>query len=240
MYTYTSIIIDDEPDSGLFLNNLLANHSSIQVTKIFEDALLALDFVVSTQPDLVFTDINMPDLNGLQILEQVNKFSPNTKVIFVSAYSGYALEALQKDAFDFICKPVSRTELSRVVHKAELALKNDKTKDKHSLETRVLLKTIEGHHYITPEEVLYLEADSNYTKLILEDGKHLLSSINLGRIHQYFPENEFVRISRKHIINKNYLSFMNFHKRFCIVSHNGEEHRLEVSVKIKDLKRELA
>ena len=87
---------------------------------------------------------------------------------------------------------------------------------------------------------MYLEADGNYTNLILKDGKKLLSSVNLGRIFERLPRMLFVRISRKHIINKNYLTFMNSCKRYCIVSNNGDEHKLDVSVKLKDLRVELS
>lgn len=235
-----TFIIDDEPEAGLLLKNLLNDFDAIQVKQVFTDALVALDAVILEQPPVVFADIEMPELSGLEFLEQVNKYSPNTKVVFVTAFKNYALEALQNAAFDFLCKPVAKEDLRRVVHKLTASLNSNKVEAATNEQQRVLFKTIEGHHYVAINEVLYLEADSNYTHLVLKDGKKLLSSVNLGKIHEQFPKENFVRISRKYIINKNYLTFMNFCKRYCIVSSNGEEHKLEVSVKMKELKKELS
>ena len=239
MPQYNTFIIDDEPDAGHLLQNLLKEFPVINVKYVFTDSLQALDAVIMEQPPVVFADIEMPELSGLEFLEQVNKFSPQTKVVFVTAYEKYALEALQNNAFDFLCKPIAKAELRRVVYKIAAGCKAEKTVPPKEHIQRVLLKTTEGHHFVALDNILYLEAESNYTHLVLKDGKKLLSSVNLGRIYEQFPSEKFVRISRKHIVNKNYLSFMNFCKRYCLVIHNGEEHKLEVSVKMKDLKPEL-
>jgi DNA-binding LytR/AlgR family response regulator len=232
-------IIDDEPDAGLLLQNLLKEYSVIQIKEVFTNALHALDAVILQQPQVIFLDIEMPEITGMEFLQQVNTFSPNTKVVFVTAFKDYVLEAIHNNAFDYIYKPVSKAELRRVVYKIINAFNSEKQQSTPA-KSKVLLKTAEGHHYIATEQILYLEADSNYTNLVLKDGKKLLLSINLGKLHKQFPETEFVRISRKHIINKNYLSFMNFSKRYCIVSDNDIEHQLEVSIKMRDLKHELS
>jgi len=232
-------IIDDEPDAGLLLQNLLKEYSVIQIKEVFTNALHALDAVIIRQPQVIFLDIDMPEINGIEFLQEVNKYSPNTKVIFVTAFKHYALEAIHNNAFDYIYKPVSKAELRRVVYKIINTFNSEKQQSTPA-NTKVLLKTAEGHHYIATEQILYLEADSNYTKLVLKDGKNLLLSTNLGKLHKQFPKTEFVRISRKHIINKNYLLFMNFCKRYCIVSNNEIERQLEVSIKMRDLKQELS
>jgi DNA-binding LytR/AlgR family response regulator len=233
-----TFIIDDEPDAGLLLKNLLKEFSIIQVKDLLSDALIALNLIIMEQPPVIFLDIEMPELNGIEFLEQINKFAPKTKVIFVSAHKNYALEALQKSAFDFISKPIDKKELQRVIYKitADLATQNTREISKPS---QVLLKTMEGHHYIYPNDVLYFEADGNYTSIVLNDERKLLSSLNLGKIQGMFPAAQFIRISRKHLINKSYLRFMNFCKRYCLVASNGIEHKLEVSAKMKDLKAEL-
>ncbi|WP_372650434.1 LytR/AlgR family response regulator transcription factor [Draconibacterium sp.] len=233
-------IIDDEPDAGHLLKNLLKEYSVIQIKEVFTNALHALDAVIIQQPQVIFLDIDMPEITGIEFLQEVNKYSPNTKVIFVTAFKHYALEALHNNAFDYIYKPVSKAELRRVVYKIINAINGEKQKLTAETNSKVLLKTAEGHHYIDTEQILFLEADSNYTNLILKDGKKLLTSVNLGKLHKQIPETEFVRISRKHIINKNYLLFMNFCKRYCIISNNQEEYQLEVSIKMKDLKHELS
>lgn len=233
-----TFIIDDEPDAGQLLHDLLAEYPFFTVNKVFTDPLAALDLIIMEQPPVVFLDIEMPQISGIDFLEKLNLFSPKTKVVFVSAYKNYALEALQKSAFDFIPKPISKTDLQRAVHKIMAALATE-TNSQPEMPKQVLLKTMEGHHYIFPNDVLYFEADGNYTYIILNDERKLLSSLNLGKIKDMFPAPQFVRISRKHMINKSYLRFMNFCKRYCLVAANGTEHKLEVSVKMKDLKVEL-
>jgi len=238
MPNFHALIIDDEPDAGNLLENLLKDYSTITVKSVFTDALQALEAVIAEQTPLVFVDIEMPEITGLEFLKQVNLYSPKTRVVFVTAYENYALEALRNDAFDFLSKPVAREELRRVVHKFIATANNNKTTQSSSSK-RVLLRTTEGHHYLAEEDVLFLEADANYTRITIKNGKTFLSSINLGKMQELFTPEDFVRISRKHVINKNYLTFMNFCKRYCTISDQQQEYRLDVSVKMKDLKDEL-
>ena len=240
MTQINTLIIDDEADAGLLLQNLLNDFSVIKTKQVFTDALKALDAVIMEQPRVIFLDVEMPEITGIEFLKQLSKYSPNTKVVLVTAYKQYALDAIQNNAFDFITKPIDKNELRRVVHKIIAALKRESTETIPETNQRILLKTTEGHHYVSVDTVLFLEADGNYTNLILRNGKKLLSSVNLGRIIDEFPKEQFIRISRKHIINKNYLTFMNFNKRYCIVSNIGDEHKLDVSVKLKDLRVDLS
>lgn len=239
MFPLQTFIIDDEPDAGELLKNLLADFPSLEANNVFRDANRALDSIVMEQPPAVFLDIEMPDLSGMEMIKQIQQFSPDTKVVFVTAYRNYALEALQNSAFDFICKPIDKTELQRVARKLIAAIRQETKTDKKESSKPLLLKTTEGHHYISSENILFLEADSNYTSIQLTDGKKLLSSINLGRIREQLLTERFVRISRKHVINKSHLSFINFCKKYCVVAVNGVEHKLEISLKMKDLKAEL-
>ena len=236
MIPFTSFIVDDEADACELLKSLLNDFPSVQVKDTFTDALQALDAAIADSPDVIFLDINMPEISGLEFLKQLHSYSPATLIVFVSAHRERALEALQNGAFDFIAKPADKNELRRVVHKITVAKYRQATKI-YSTNNRVLLKTSEGHHYISPEDVLFLEADGNYTRLFLKEDKKLLSGINLGRLSEQFSKEKFVRISRKHIINKRYLKFMNFHKKQCIVSANGKEVQLEVSVRLKEIKQ---
>jgi len=234
-----AFIVDDEADACQLLQNLLSDFSAIGVTQNYSDALQALDAAITEMPDVIFLDIDMPEITGLEFLKQVNEFTPETRIVFVSAHKNHALEALQNNAFDFIPKPVDKNELRRVVHKITVAKYRQQTANIPHKNNRVLLKTSEGHHYISPENVLFLEADGNYTKLVLKENKTLLSGINLGRLSEQFAAEQFLRISRKHIINKDYLKFMNFCKKQCMISANGKEYQLEVNVKLKEIKEYL-
>ena len=239
MTPIAATIIDDEPDAGQLLKNLLNDFSAVQVKHVFTDAFKALDVVIMEQTPLIFLDVEMPEITGIEFIKQLHKFSPGTKVVFVTAFKSYALEAIQNSAFDFITKPVAKEDLRRVVYKIAAASQTNIEPKTIENNSRLLLKTTEGHHYVSTDDIVLLEADGNYTSLMLKDEKRLLSSINLGRIFEQIPNEQFIRISRKHIINKKYLTFMNFCKKYCLVANNGNEYRLEVSVKMKDLREEL-
>jgi len=238
MNAYNVVIIDDEHDAGILLNNLLSDYPGLLVQGVYTSSVKALDFVIAEQVPLVFADIEMPEISGIDFLKKINRYSPETKVVFVSAYDNYALEAIQNDAFDFLCKPVGREDLRRVVHKF-MAWQNQHKENELAKGEKLLIKTSEGHHYLSVESVIFLEADSNYTNLVLCDGKKLLSSMTLGKIHDKFPKDTFARISRKHVINKKYLTFVNFQKQFCLLSFDGREYKLEISSKVKDIKEVL-
>jgi DNA-binding LytR/AlgR family response regulator len=239
MTPITAFIVDDEPDAGLLLKKLLNDFSWFEVKQVFTEANQALDALIYEKPDVLFLDIEMPELSGMQMQEQIKTYSPETKVVFVSAYKNYALEALQNSAFDFICKPVSKSEIQRVARKLLAASNRNTVSDLPESQKPVLLKTTEGHHYLNQENILFLEADGNYTYIHLNDDRKLLSSQNLGRIKDQLSPNQFLRINRKHVINKNYLSFVNFCKKYCLISVNSSEYKLEISTKMKDFKKEL-
>ncbi len=229
-------IADDEPDACRLLESLLNAYDKIQVKRIFTEPFKALEAALAEQPDVIFLDIDMPELNGIEFLKQLNSHSPGTKVVFVSGHRKYALEAIQNYAFDFITKPVDRQELRRVVNRL---LTGARAAQSEGDQENVLLKTSEGYHYITAEHVLYMEAEGNYTRIFLNDESVLFSSINIGSLFKQFPQTQFLRISRKHIVNKKYLTFLNFNKRQCTLSFNGKEYQLEVSLKLKDIKAQL-
>lgn len=231
-----TFIVDDEPDACRLLQNLLHVFDSLLVTRTFNESLKALDVALAEKPDVIFLDIDMPELNGIEFLKQLNNHSPKSRVVFVSAYGNYALDAIQNCAYDFITKPVCKQELRRVVHRL---VADDNSSYDVSQRDCVLLKTSEGYHYLTAENVLFFEAEGNYTKIYMQDESILFSSINMGRIFEQFPQQLFLRISRKHIVNKNYLTFLNFSKKECTLSVNKREHKLEVSLKLKDIKAQL-
>ncbi len=233
------IIIDDETDAGNLLGNLLSEFQTLKVRHIYVDPYKALESVILEQPDVVFSDVEMPRINGIEFLKHVNELSPKTKVVFTTAFETYAIEAIHNDAFDFICKPIAKNELTNVVRKILATVIKEEIKSNEAKDNRVLLKTSEGYHYVSANNVIYIEADGSYSTIILDENRRLLASMNLGRIQEHLPRNEFIRISRKHIINKAYLTFINFTKGHCIVSNNDNEYSLEVNMRMKDIKQEL-
>ena len=239
MCTLKTFIIDDESDAAKLLENLLDDIKNIEVEKVFLDAEEALHAVLIEKPYAVFADIEMPQIDGIEFLKTINEYSPSTKVIFVTAYQHYALKAIQENAFDFLCKPIIKGELQRVVYKL-LSVFGDERKLLKNENDRILMKTQEGYHYINLNDILYFEADGNYTVLKLIGGTEFIASTNIGKMYDTLSNDIFIRISRKHLINKRYLAFMNFNKHYCVLQHNGLSVQLSISVKMKELKEILS
>jgi len=110
-------LVDDERLALVRLEKMLGEFSDCQVTDSFLRAELAIKHIAEFQPDAVFLDIHMPELNGLKATEQIRSISPDTKIIYVTAYDGYAVEAFKLEATDYLMKPVRRERLSRTIQR---------------------------------------------------------------------------------------------------------------------------
>jgi len=258
MAQYNAIIIDDEVNVRQTLEILIQqNCPGIRLCGSAGSAEAGRQLLYKNEVHVIFLDISMPNENGFDFIASIQK--ENYAIIFTTAYEEYALKAIKTNAIDYLLKPINPQELRESVEKATdylgLRIQKNDVQKIYSESLENLLHQIKnngarsdkitvvekfGFRIVEVNTIRYLEADSNYTKLVLKDGKNLLLSTNLGKLHKQFPKTEFVRISRKHIINKNYLSFMNFCKRYCIVSNSEIERQLEVSIKMRDLKQELS
>ncbi|PQJ79564.1 response regulator transcription factor [Polaribacter porphyrae] len=124
-----TVIIDDEPRSLNRLKILFENFKEVEVLEVFEDSEEGLKYILEKEPDLVMLDVEMPKLSGLEIADEVGKRIANTKIIFFSAYSHYAIKAIKASVFDYLLKPVSIDELKE-------SLQRFKTKYKINLNER--------------------------------------------------------------------------------------------------------
>ncbi len=184
---YKAIIVDDE---ALLVNGLLAVLKEfcpeVEVVGTASSAFEANLKIQSTQPDIVFLDINLPKVNGLEMLEAIEH--KTFQVIIITAYDSYALQALKAGAVDYILKPVMSSEVRTAVDKA-IALIEDNDIDSLTPERKEqapasepeVMNRIVIHHnnsYILIEfdDILYLEADRNYSNIVLENGKRIAVS----------------------------------------------------------------
>ena len=209
------ILIDDELNNVVLLEKIIFRkcHQLI-VVDTETNPLAGLKLIEELQPDLVFLDIKMPGLNGFELLKKLEpvKF----EVIFVTAFSEFAMEAIEHQAIGYLTKPILDDKLLKAVHNAEerILQKNTtanifsflETKMNHPQQIKIPLSTLNGMIFENEEDIIYCESNGSYTNFYTAQGKKLIASKPLGEYEKTLPEGYFVRIHDKYIINLRYVN----------------------------------
>ncbi|MCG8332592.1 MAG: LytTR family DNA-binding domain-containing protein [Chitinophagales bacterium] len=208
-----AIIIDDEINAIKTLSNDLAKYCPdvhiIQKCKSAKDGLKAIK---QLKPDLVFLDINMPWMSGIELLEVIEDITFD--VIFTTAHDQYAVKAFKLSVTDYLLKPIDHQELIIAVEKVSTKKKHLSREQlvqlRNNMDTntpllRVGIPTPEGIDFISLQDILYCEAQSNYTYIHLTDDKHLISARTLKEFDQLLANDHFCRIHQSFLINLNHL-----------------------------------
>lgn len=185
--------------------------------------LLAVQQIHEFQPDLLFLDVQMPHLDGFAILKALGKIT--FKVIFITAYEQYAIQAIKKSAFDYLLKPIDGDDLKSVFDRYFLT---EKTEDKstESIQVnkeneKISIHQMDGVHFLKVADILRLESDGNYTKIFKDDGSSIISSRTLKVYEEIMKNYEFVRVHNSHIVNYNKIS--SILKNEMIIMEDGSE-----------------
>ncbi len=205
-----AIIVDDEPNCCKTLSILLERYCrEVQVTGIFHNGLDALEAINASTPDLVFLDVEMPKMNGFEMLEQLKAI--NFHLIFVTSYDAYALKAIRFSAIDYLLKPVDREELQKAVQKVikrmeapmpeQLKILLDKIQHPVAASNKIALPTMEGLQMIPVQSIISCEADDNYTTLVLKNNKKVIVSCTLKVIEELLEDHAFLRVHRSSLVN---------------------------------------
>ncbi len=201
-----AIIIDDEKSAVISIELALKEYCpTVEVIGKAYSAKEGIKEIETKKPDLVFLDIQMPHTTGIELLEQIDQ--RNFDVIFVTAYNEYAVKAFKLNAIDYLLKPISIPELIKAVHKVSDTKGNQFTstdkldKLKASLSGKVGLPFSSGTEFIKISDIIRVEADGSYCKIITTDGKERLVSRNLKEIQTSLENESFYRTHKSHLIN---------------------------------------
>lgn len=208
-----AIIIDDEPDNVQLLSLQLSMYCP-QVKVIAEctkseDGLAAIKY---HNPDVVFLDIEMPRMNGFELLQQVG--SIDFSLVFVTAYDKFAVKAFRYSAVDYLLKPIDIRELQDAVKKIEKKLNIQPDQIEHLkqqfdskkiMPDKFALPYQNGVTFVALSDILYCEADGNYTQIKIITGQQYIISKTLREIQDILEERNFLRIHRQYIVNLNYI-----------------------------------
>lgn len=194
------IIVDDEPLARRGIAELVAEIKALELVGSFNHAEGARDFLLANDVDLIFLDIQMPGMTGLEFARSLAK---NTLVIFTTAYSQYALDSYEVDAIDYLVKPISQVRFSKAIEKAltfHSLLKKEKDELESILENHVLIRADRRFYKIAFDLITHIEGLKDYVVIYTRDSKYV-SWINLKNIHQKLPDTLFLRISKSYIVN---------------------------------------
>ncbi|HNV29683.1 MAG TPA: LytTR family transcriptional regulator DNA-binding domain-containing protein [Cyclobacteriaceae bacterium] len=201
-----AILIDDEPLSREILKSYLRKFPSIEVVDECNDGFEGVKSIQQHQPDLVFLDIQMPKINGFEMLELIN---PVPSVIFITAFDEYAFKAFEANAIDYLLKPVSEERFQKAIQKflAKTSSTPNKTDDlltimahSPSQNNRIVVKTGNKVKIIPIHDIHYLEADDDFVKIVTVEGSFLKNK-TLSFYEQTLDPQQFVRVHRSYILH---------------------------------------
>lgn len=223
-----TILIDDEPDcTSLLKFELVHNCLQVEVVGVFNSSTKALEEIELLKPDLVFLDIEMPLMNGFELLEKLMPI--NFNIIFVTAYNQFALRAFKFNALDYIVKPFDVTELVAAVAKAEKnslplqsQLESLQREIKGAAISKIAIPSQSGVSFIEVNEIEYAESSNNYTKLVLINKQSHIISKTLKDVQDVLEDLHFLRVHRQYIINLNHVKQFYRGENMYVVMVNGE------------------
>ena len=199
MNLITTMIIDDERLAREELKNLTAKWDKIQIIGEAENAFEAKKMINQHQPDLIFLDIEMPQKNGFQLLEELDNVP---LVIFVTAYDQYAIQAFDVSALDYIVKPIRTERFDKCIQKAIAQLQNSPNEKKQTKQ-QIFIKDANKCYFIKLDEISYIKSIGNYAQLHF-NGKSAMVKRSLNYLEETLPD-YFFRCNRSEIINHHFI-----------------------------------
>jgi two-component system LytT family response regulator len=242
---WKTIIIDDEQLARQRIKRLLKTYDEIEIIEEAENGAEGLILIEKHQPDLIFLDIEMPILNGFEMLAKL-KHQP--KVVFTTAYDQYAIKAFEEGSIDYLLKPIELERLDKTIKKLkqtnlapaqisleELIAKLNSKKEIKTLTVKIGDKIL----LIKPSDIVHIQAEDKYVFLYTVDGKKHLTDFTLSTLEEKLPE-QFLRIHRSDIINTDYIKEIRkgFNGALIFVLNNQAQTRVTSSRSNSELLRE--
>ena len=225
-----ALIIDDERLARKELNSLLAEHHEIEIIGEAVNADDAFEKINTLKPDLLFLDIQMPGKTGFDLLEMLDSVP---KVIFTTAYDEFALKAFEVNALDYVLKPIQPERLKDAISKLEISqnledVEEEKPRDKLTGKDQVFVKDGEKCWFVRLSDVRLFESYGNYIKVYFDQQKPMIHK-SLNALDERLDDKTFFRVSRKHIINLNWVDKIEtwFNGGLMVILKGGE--KVEVS-----------
>jgi two-component system LytT family response regulator len=218
-----AMIIDDEEKSRKLLNNLVSRYCpEIKITAMADSAKTAVQLIHKHKPEIIFLDIQMPEIDGLSLLDKINH--DDIQIICTTAYDQYAIEAIRHDVLDYLLKPINIEELQQAVGKARAKLEHKYSNGRLNDELKLFLKdfggspsekllgltTQNGITFVKLKDILYCKAEGNYTLIYLvENGAKEMVTKTLKEFETLLTSHHFFRVHRSYLINLQHINEYN-------------------------------
>lgn len=192
------VLVDDEPLAIKVLQNYFTNFSDFEIIGTFSNALQALEFINNNSVDAVFLDVNMPMMNGFELIRLIEY---KTKIIITTAYREFAAESYELDVLDYLIKPIPLPRFIKCINRisTEINLKNNIKTEIHRVEPHLFLKVEKKMVKITIDEILFIEGMKEYIKVVTTD-KTYITHKSLTSLSEELPGDRFMRIHKSYII----------------------------------------
>lgn len=196
------MLVDDEPPALRRLSDMLADIEDIEIVAAVDCAEDANAVIAREQVDAIFLDVQMPGKNGFQLLASLPR---KPLVVFVTAYSDYAVQAFEVEAVDYLLKPVRPARLALAVRRIRTALQDGTEEPAYDLNDRICLRTPERTLVAPLSDLITLEADRDFTRVTVAENAPILICQSLGSYDAALPNPPFLRVTRSLIVNLNRL-----------------------------------
>lgn len=233
----TTLIIEDDKNAISLLEIYLQAFHEIEIIDKTTNPQKGLKLLKKKSPNIVFLDIDMPDLNGIEIAQVLKDQKINTEIVFTTAYNQFALSALEVEPLDYLLKPFGPEELISVINhyksktkrkelerKMNLLLKNKK------VTSRVKFPTRSGVVIVDPGDIMLIRANSNYSIIYTIDGKTELVTSSVYKVISQIDSKDFIKTSRSACINIQYLKKIEKKTRTCYLSYKDINYQEQVSM----------
>lgn len=232
-----AVIIEDEPMLCKNLEMMIKEYCpDVNIIALVDSGSMALEVLPALQYDLVFSDIELGDMDAFTLFDRLE--NSNQHIIFITGHDEFALNAFKLNAIDYLLKPVIPEELKRSVNRAikRLASKDHITSVFGAFVAqkggKILIKSNDEIHFLSPEKIIYCEADGAYTRIYLDSNTadYKLVTTHLKKIEETLPKNIFFRIHDAHIVNCNFIDHIKYQKRICVLNHNISVEKTQLKI----------
>lgn len=232
----TAVIIDDDSEAIYLLEMFLRQFPDIKIIGKSTKAPQGLLLVNKKLPDLVFLDIDMPDMTGLQVAESMKNKNFFSEIVFTTAYQQYAYKTLSIEPLDFLTKPFCPEDIQKVINKylAKAEKKRHEQKLDNFIQSQsnplpISIPTAHGFLYIDIKDIVYLKVKINGTEIYLQDGTVETVSLRINRLVILLNSTLIFQIHRGTYVNLNFVARIEKKKAICVLRFNNTTHEEDIS-----------
>lgn len=226
----TAILIDDDREAVMLLELLLKSFPEVKIVGKANKGIDGLELIKKKQPNIVFLDIDMPDINGIKVAETMKEKNFKTKVVFTTAFHTYAYDAIHTQPLDYLVKPFGTADLNAVIRKYRKKVEGEPEEqiglvvNSKRTGTKLKLPTFKGVIIVRANEIVLVKADGIYCEICLSNGTKETVYWKINRLFDVLKSQQNVyRINRQAFINLQYLRRVDRKNKKCILCFHGEE-----------------